>query len=198
MMYDLAHWPSEIRVGQATNVIQKSARAIGGWPGAPDHTLLPDAVHPKSAGTDPLPPLRNPGDFYNSPGQRQIEFLSQPGELPCENVGPPGGPKFCGSPLDTLMVTSGSGLPVNPGGNPCMTWYHGMDHGQFVFSGFNIWSFRRDDCVQLADFVLKQLWGLNREAAPVFRFAATPLPPAWTPAARRATPFPIRPASSRP
>jgi hypothetical protein len=45
-----------------------------------------------------------------------------------------------------------------------MTYYHGHDCGPVVFSGFDIWHWRRQDCVQLVDVVLQGLWGLSRNA----------------------------------
>ena len=46
--------------------------------------------------------------------------------------------------------------------NVVMTYYHGPHGERVVFSGFNFWSFRRDGCVQLVDFVLQQIWHLSR------------------------------------
>ena len=31
-----------------------------------------------------------------------------------------------------------------------------------VFSGFRVWYFRRNQCIQLVDFVLQDIWGLPR------------------------------------
>jgi len=45
-----------------------------------------------------------------------------------------------------------------------MTYYHGAENAPFVITGFNLWNFRRSDCVALVDFVLQQLWGLPRSA----------------------------------
>jgi hypothetical protein len=45
-----------------------------------------------------------------------------------------------------------------------MTYYHGRDCGPVVFSGFDIWHWRKQDCVQLVDTVLHDLWGLSRTA----------------------------------
>jgi hypothetical protein len=46
-----------------------------------------------------------------------------------------------------------------------MTYYHGNTAHQFVFSGFSIWSYARQDCMGLVDFVLQDLWGLQRDAS---------------------------------
>ena len=66
--------------------------------------------------------------------------------------------------LDTLYVANGPSLP-DPTENPAnvvMSYYHGHDSTPFVFTGFNIWGYRRQDCAQLIDFVLQRLWGLSR------------------------------------
>jgi hypothetical protein len=66
--------------------------------------------------------------------------------------------------LDTLYVANGQSLP-DPTENPAnvvMSYYHGHDSTPFVFTGFNIWGYRRSDCVQLIDFVLQRLWGMSR------------------------------------
>ena len=73
--------------------------------------------------------------------------------------------------LDTLMYLQGgnlkntpdpqTGLPLNQ--NATMTYYHGALTPPVVFSGFNIWSFNRNDIIQLVDFVMQQIWGLPRQ-----------------------------------
>jgi hypothetical protein len=44
-----------------------------------------------------------------------------------------------------------------------MTYYHGRDNAPFIVTGFNLWNFRRSQCVGLVDFVLQQLWGMTRQ-----------------------------------
>ena len=128
--------------------------------------------------TDPLPPLRNSFDFYQT--QFELEFLQKDNRI-VEDVNPD--PKLVDeqSTLDTLYKASGNSLPqpsVNPY-NVVMTYYHGPSHAPLVFSGFNFWSFRRDECVQLVDFVLQELWGLPRSSV------ASRTPPAPSPVASR-------------
>jgi hypothetical protein len=53
-----------------------------------------------------------------------------------------------------------------------MTYYHGSQANQFVFSGFAPWSYARQDCLQLVDFVLQDLWGLHRQ--PIDRGSIAP------------------------
>jgi hypothetical protein len=46
---------------------------------------------------------------------------------------------------------------------PTMTVYHGHDLARpFVFTGFAPWLFKRVQCSQLFDFVLRDLWGMQR------------------------------------
>ena len=56
-----------------------------------------------------------------------------------------------------------------------MTYYHGTTAHQFVFTGFSIWSYARQDCMGLVDFVLQDLWGLHRD--PIDRGSITPSTP---------------------
>lgn len=163
-MHAFAHLRSEIRETYGRiGSIQRSVHA--GGPGAGRYARLPAALEVRSPATDPLPPLRSPFTFY--PRDLGLEVLTVP-----NLIGDPKNP----SPrhatdlqsLDTLYVASGGGVPVRPvtsgdaGLNPCMTYYHGIENGTVVFSGFDIWSFKRSQCVQLVDAVLQDLWGLQR------------------------------------
>ena len=64
----------------------------------------------------------------------------------------------------------------------CMTRYHRAGGQPVVWSGFNLWSFRRQDCKNLVDFVLQELWGLSRAPSPQ-KVAALPRGP-WSPEVR--------------
>ena len=97
------------------------------------------------------------------------------------------------SVLDTLMMLQGGNLrnPFDANGNRTfqsvtMTYYHGLESPPVVFSGFNIWSFNRNDCIQLVDFVLQQIWGLPRQG--VVRNAAVASPTRSTTQPALATP----------
>jgi hypothetical protein len=149
LMYEAAGWKTEVSSGQGQQAL-RSERAVGGWPGAPDYAGLPAQLQPKSPATDPLPPLRGSSAFYRN--FSEADFISAPTVVLEE-----GGAL---SLLDTLMVSTGTGLPELP---PSMTLYHprGMT-GSVVFSGFPPWFFRRSQATQLADFVLRDLWGLER------------------------------------
>ena len=155
LMYDNAHWKSEVRVLHSFRA-RRSARAVGAWAGAPDYTLLPETLFEKSIATDPLPPLRT-GTFYLT--SYAAEHLFKPNSVLEHLAGePPGTP--ASSVLDTLYETqsgeAGSGWPL-------MTVYHGREASLFVFTGFPIWYFQRSQTIELVDFVLGRLWGLSRQ-----------------------------------
>jgi hypothetical protein len=149
-MYDDAHWRSEIKVLSSFRAV-RSARAVGGWPGAPDYSALPDPLLEKSPDTDPLPPLRT-GNFYLT--SYAAEVLSKPNDVV------EGAAAARASTLDTLYETQGGAIGS---GWPVMTVYHGSENASFVFSGFPIWYFQRGQTIALVDFVLQRLWGLSRK-----------------------------------
>ncbi|MBI5710492.1 MAG: hypothetical protein HZC42_09345 [Candidatus Eisenbacteria bacterium] len=168
-MYDLTHWRSAfaVKLGIPGVRIERSPFPIGGWDGAPSYALLPAWLRPRSPATDPLPPLRG-SSFYTQ--SVDLEYLSLPNEI-LEAKNPSPRHQHDIQALDTLCVASGALLP-EPGPdpavdrfvNPCMTYYHGVDNGPVVFSGFGIWSFARPDCERLVDAVLQGIWGLSRES----------------------------------
>jgi hypothetical protein len=159
LMYDSAHWRSEITVLKSARAV-RSLRAVGGWPGAPDYTQLPPELDEKTAETDPLPPLRANAVYLSNYAAEHLTKAEHIVEL--DNPDPNVGHAF--SVLDTLYETqggdSGSGWPV-------MTLYHGSENNTFVFSGFPPWYFQRAQTIQLVDFVLQRVWGLARN--PVVR-----------------------------
>ena len=170
MMYDLAHWQSEITSLTAQSAV-RSPSAVGGWPGAPDYSGLPPLLPRRTAATDPLWPLRNSTQFYTT--SCEGEYLSKPNPI-IEDLDPNPDVEFLGPALDTLYTTS-SGLPL-------MTLYHGHDNAPFVFSGFPLWFFSRTQAMRLGDWVLQSLWQLPRD--PLWRgfgSAAAPAPPALAP-----------------
>ena len=156
LMYDEAHWRSEVKVLRTVRAA-RSARAVGGWPGAPDYSALPDVLIEKTPDVDPQSPLRT-GNTY--PGSYAAEYLSKPNVI-VESPDP--GHVAPASTLDTLYETqggeAGSGWPV-------MTVYHGTESALFVFSGFPIWYFQRSQTIALTDFVLQRVWGMNRKPVP--------------------------------
>jgi hypothetical protein len=151
-MYDHPHWRSEftydlltLSVVRATPSTRREER---------DFSRFPPSLDGRTPATDPLPPLRtSPSAFYAMSGA--AEYLTQPNTI-LEN---PNDHSRRGSPLDTLYnlpnIGSGPGFPI-------MTFYHGRESGGVLFSGFDIWSFRRAQCSQLVDAVLQGIWGLSR------------------------------------
>lgn len=170
-MYDGAHLRSEISLGTAT----RFDRSLGRFASSPgSYATLPLALTAKTAGTDPLPPLRVGGNFYLT--TFGCEFVSQPNEI-LEG--------FDETPaLDTLFAATVSGLGA---GRVAATLYHGADNGRVLFTGFDFWHFQRTQCIELVDWVLQALWGLPRD--PVARApqsAAMPVAAPGAPAARPA------------
>jgi hypothetical protein len=84
------------------------------------------------------------------------------------------------SVLDTLYLASGTALLTDTKTAPTMTYYHGNTAHQFVFTGFSVWSYARQDCMGLVDFVLQDLWHLPRtnidrgSIAPAIRNGVSP------------------------
>jgi hypothetical protein len=66
--------------------------------------------------------------------------------------------------LDSLYEATGGALPGPPNNprNVVMTHYHGNENGGVVFTGFDIWTWRRSQCQQLVDGVLRGIWGLPK------------------------------------
>ncbi len=162
-MYDWAHWQSEFRMLGLTGPGIARADRDTTTPSAIPITL-PARLAPRGPVTDPLPPLRTAAAFYNPTWS--IEYLTRP-----NHVDGPRNP----SPrhaadiqlMDTLMIATSPLLPPLPdssgsGVGACMTWYHGQDGASVVFSGFDIWTWPRNDCARLVDGVLGGIWGLSR------------------------------------
>jgi hypothetical protein len=190
-MFDLAHWRSQFRVMPSVLVSfarydQKDPTISGDpnngyWKGGTftnpkvNYTLLPTTLQFRDPTTDPIWPFRQPGDFYignsnYSANGVNLEFLSLENRI-TEPVAPdPSKPDSTieVSTLDSLYLAYDGGsnpgqmLQVGEGVNAIMTYYHGAENAPLVFSGTNIWDFRRQDCVALVDFVLGQLWHLEK------------------------------------
>jgi hypothetical protein len=163
-MYDQAHWRSEFKQYRVNNVrIRRYLGRLESNPGVYG-SLLPE-IRLKTQATDPYPPNRAfiAGTFYQT--QFDIEFLSGPNEI-VEDTDPRPPHENFESALDSVFKATASSLQpdVGPGAvqSVTMTVYHGQDNAQFIMTGFNIWNFRRSDCVALVDFVLQQMWGLTR------------------------------------
>jgi hypothetical protein len=142
---------------------------------------------PRDPATDPLWPARTPADFYvgnpiYSGSGYNIEYLSELENIIIEQIPVPS-PTNPDSTvervtLDSLYHVYGPSYPgqlMQPGSgvNVVMTVYHGRENPLAVFSGVDIWTFKRSDCQALVDFVLGQLWHLPKNAAPAPRAIAT-------------------------
>jgi hypothetical protein len=129
---------------------------------SPDYSRLPAVLNLKGEDTDPLPPTRTPnqfGLFYRT--SLTWEYIQQ-GNPVFEDTDPSPDVDHEQPVLDTLIESRGQALLTRPFPAPTMTYYHGNQANQFVFSGFGPWSFARPDCIALFDFVLQDLWGLPR------------------------------------
>jgi len=175
MMYDFAHWQSEMACQLCVSTILKSPSAVGGWtnPGrnyigtitAPDYSTLPARMNYKDIALgDSLPATRTSGQsnqFYLS-GSLDLEYIDQPNII-VEDIDPDPLTVNEVSVLDTLMELHGGPLTTGPSGTaqsvtPVMTYYHGVQKPQYIFTGFNIWSFSRPDCIKLVDTVMHGIW----------------------------------------
>lgn len=146
MMYDLVHWRSAFSIEPVT--AEFASTSSPALPGAPA------TLERRSAATDPIPPLRNSTSFY--PSHVTTEYLSQPNSILEPLHGGSEGARPLASVLDTLYRTQDAEQ------RPCMTLYRGQENAPVVFSGFDIWSFPRAQCLQLVDAVLQGYWGLAR------------------------------------
>lgn len=167
-MFDLARWQSEFRASAEPALV---ARYLGRYRDRPapgglsSYTQfaseLPPILDLRVPATDPLPPNRtNTGRFY--PQVAALEYLQIENHILENTSNDPTAPNE-ESTLDTLYRASGGGLPppfVNPH-NVVMSYYHGPVVPQgFIFTGFDIWSWKRTQCKQYVDFVMKRMWGL--------------------------------------
>jgi hypothetical protein len=180
LMYEFPAWRSEIRSAAASYTIQ---RYTGRHEGTGAFATLPARIDVKTRASDPLArfaPGRSESQFYLS--TLDLEFLQLPNEI-LDDSGAPGnpGPR---STLDTLYHADGTTLPndeTNPY-NVVMTVQRPRGGGTVVFTGFDLWHFQRQQLIQLADFVLRDQWGLARSSTALARRAA-PAPGVRRPAA---------------
>jgi hypothetical protein len=184
MMYDFAHWRVEIlmntagsaqKFGTTTEGIDPNGFGKGTnrpgrhWPPnpprptpalPPNYALLPDALSPKTAATDPPPPYRMADANYLRTDYT-AEYISQPTHTREDYDDNPDVLKEYAT-LDTLYLTVGGVAGQN---HPVMTYYHGRENQPLVFSGFDFWYWQRSQCIQLVDWVLHEVWGLERDPA---------------------------------
>jgi hypothetical protein len=141
-------------------------------------------------GIDPIPPTRTAaqsGLFYQT--SFPCEYILELNAI-IEDVDPDPRTSHEIAVLDTLYEASGIVLLTDNKRAPTMTYYHGNTAHQFVFSGFSIWSYARQDCIGLVDFVLQDLWNLPRtnidrgSFTPAIRNGVSPPARVVTPAQR--------------
>jgi hypothetical protein len=178
LMWDAAHWRSEMVASLPATLPKRSNAALGGWSHpswnhggmvtAPDYSRLPAQLRRRSLALgDSLPPTRtNAASFYTTAVNPAVEYLTQPNII-LEDVDPDPAVVDTRSVLDTLMELQGGALATNyTGQRPvAMTYYHGFENPPFVFSGFDLWTWSRQDAAGLVDFVLHEIWGMNRTMA---------------------------------
>lgn len=161
-MYDIMGWRSEIT---ARSTVQ--ARMPNHPPGRStsplDYSSLPEYLFEKQPETDPIAiyaPTRTSG-FYTS--GHMAEGITKPNAV-VEDRDPRPGIRFEASVLDTVYESVGGTLGI---GYPIMTVYHGGFTNQVqVFSGFQLWYWRREQQIQILDWVLQRAWRLPRRDVP--------------------------------
>jgi hypothetical protein len=159
---------------------------------SPNYSKLPPTMRPKIDAGDPVPPTRTiSNQFYQT--SWPCEYISDINSI-IEDVDPDPLNAREISVMDTLYKAVGAVIRANNGGSdplhpaPTMTYYHGNTAHQFVFTGFAPWSYARQDCMALVDFVLQDLWGLTRQN--IDRGSFTPALRSGVPPAQRV----VRPA----
>lgn len=160
-MYDVFAWRSEITARTFAQA-RKPSHPIGRSSDSPDYSALPDYLFEKSLDTDPIDkfaPFRSSqSDFYQ--GAAVGEGLTLPNEV-VEDRDPRPDVVRQESVLDTVYESVAGQLGS---GKPVMTVWHGGTTGERqVFSGFQLWYWRRDDQITIADWVLQYLWGIPRK-----------------------------------
>jgi hypothetical protein len=178
MMYDFTHWRDGIAMNPARYAEKYGIAGTGlgtdgpnRWPPGPplptpplppNYLLLPNTLDPKAPATDPPLPLRRPNsDWFRT--DYRAEYINAPTFIREDYDDHPEAIKDY-STLDTLYRTFGHTAPP---GSPVMTYYHGRENQPIVFSGFNFWYWTRPQCIQLVDWVLHEVWELQRnESAP--------------------------------
>jgi hypothetical protein len=111
----------------------------------------------RSTAFDPLPPTRTVPSQFNL-SSRSVEAISQPNFIR-EDMDPDPEVVNEASMLDTIYSVVGATVPNGP--LPAMTLYHGSENGQVLWTGFDIWTFRRADAAAIVNWVLQDLWGLT-------------------------------------
>lgn len=163
-MYDVFGWRSEIS-SKSFAQAQKPFHSISRAPDSLDYSVLPDYLFEKSPDTDPIatfaPNRISQSDFYQ--GSMVGEGITKPNEIFEDRSTDPTVIRQ-ESVLDTIYESVGGQMGAP---RPVMTLYHGGRNGQRqVFSGFQLWYWRREQQIAIADFVLQKVWNLPRQPVP--------------------------------
>jgi hypothetical protein len=189
-MYDLAKWQSQFKATTGVNL--RFDRHFGRNAGLEPYASsgLPERLGIHNRAEDPFPPNRDPRnqpDFYYT--RIQLEYLSRPN--PYQEDFDPGPGEAFASALDTVLSVEGAGIvqPQDNRRNVVMTVYPAWERdpsAKLVFSGIDIWSWRRSHSQALVDFVLRGLWGLNPSPTAAEVRATAPVATGTVPAEVRA------------
>lgn len=161
-MYDVMGWRSEIT---AKSIAQARKLARIGVPGRlPALDALPSYLFEKSPATDPIatyaPNRTGTSDFYQ--GAHVAEGLIKPNDV-LGDTDPDPSVVRNEAVLDTLYESVGGQMGAN---RPIMTVMHASNGRKHVFAGFQLWYWRREQQIAIADWVLQRLWGLPRAPVP--------------------------------
>jgi hypothetical protein len=186
-MYDFAKWQSAVAIRPAQQAVINTPlwapwpnAALGrGWTNQgmtrtlnqPNYTKLSsdpimEVLSPRSAATDPLPPLRAAGSFYSR--FYTAEFIGRVDGSRADNqiledsdLHPDVFTEV--STLDTLYIGLGGSVGTP---SPIMTYYHGFQSPQVVFMGAPLWFFQRPQIQKIADFVIEDIFNYPKTQAP--------------------------------
>ncbi|HET9233156.1 MAG TPA: hypothetical protein VFP10_03355 [Candidatus Eisenbacteria bacterium] len=194
-MYDFPHWQSSVAIAPARQALintpdwsppeWRSTYSIGrGWSGhgvdrtlsQPNYGKLVNSgdvamsiLSPRTCASDPPPPQRFCNSFYLVAGYPaeyigRVAGQSSPPNYIWEDFDSRPNQERLESTLDTLYSAIGGSMPAQL---PVMTYYHGLESGSVVFSGFPVWYFQKAQCQKIVDFVLQDIWGLAKQPASV-------------------------------
>jgi len=164
-MYDVFGWRSEIS-SKSYAQAQKPNHSISRSADSLDYSLLPDYLFEKTEDTDPIAvyaPTRdrlNHAAFYQ---QAMVgEGITKPNEVTID-IDPDPHVVHQASLVDTIYESVGGQMGAP---RPVMTLYRSPSGQKQIFSGFQLWYWRRDYQVAITDFVLQQAWRLPRQPVP--------------------------------
>jgi hypothetical protein len=161
-MYEYPVWRSEIRTAAAVGAVSRYLGRLEGTGSVYD--ALPPVLETKTPTSDPsfrYAPGRRDNEYYLT--TTDFEFLQKPNNILEDDGTDPQQPHMV-AVMDTLYHVDAASLPTdneNPY-NVVMTYYHGAEHSSVVACGFNLWTFKHDQLVQIVDLVLGRLWGLPK------------------------------------